>query len=101
MIASKTRIPVNKNGARFVNPLKDQLLHEIRQSGWLDGVAKNTKISYQHVWTMIDEMNHNTRFGMNLNQKAKRTEEKKRIESMLILNEIKKVVDQINAEMYL
>jgi hypothetical protein len=101
MIASKTRIPVNENGARFVNPLKDQLLHEIKQNGWLNGVAKNTEISYQHVWSMIDEMNRNTYFGVNLKPKTKRIEEQKRIESMLILNEIKKVVDQINAEIYL
>ena len=49
---------LNKNDATsFLDPLKTQLLQEIMQTGSLSGAAKNLKISYQHAWTMIDEMN--------------------------------------------
>ena len=57
MIEVECHISIKKDGVMFLNPLKTQLLQEIKKSGSLSGAAKEMNISYQHVWTMIDEMN--------------------------------------------
>jgi molybdate transport system regulatory protein len=58
MIEVECHISIKKDGNCFLGPVKTELLHEIMQSGSLSGAAKKLKISYQHAWTMIDEMNH-------------------------------------------
>lgn len=50
-------ISIKKDGNCFLNPIKTELLKEIIQNGSLSGAAKKLKISYQHAWNMIDEMN--------------------------------------------
>lgn len=57
MIEVECTISIKKNGTTFLGPVKTELLNEIRNSGSLSGAAKKLKISYQHAWTMIDEMN--------------------------------------------
>ena len=57
MIEVECHISIRKDGNCFLSPMKTGLLNEIRRSGSLTGAAKKLKISYQHAWTMIDEMN--------------------------------------------
>lgn len=57
MIEVDCHISIKKNGICFLGAMKTELLHEIIQSGSLSGAAKKLKISYQHAWTMIEEMN--------------------------------------------
>jgi len=57
MIEVECHISIRKDGSCFLSPVKTGLLHEIKQNGSLSGAAKKLKISYQHAWTMIDEMN--------------------------------------------
>jgi len=57
MIEVDCQISVKRNGSCFLSPVKTELLQEIKQTGSLSGASKKLKISYQHAWTMIDEMN--------------------------------------------
>jgi molybdate transport system regulatory protein len=57
MIEVECQILIRKEGICFLSPVKSLLLHEIKQCGSLSGAAKKLKISYQHAWVMIDEMN--------------------------------------------
>lgn len=57
MIEVECLISIKKNGYGFLSPVKTELLNEIIQCGSLSGAAKKLKISYQHAWTMIVEMN--------------------------------------------
>ncbi len=57
MIEVECLIAIKKDGTNFLNPLKIELLQEIRNKGSLNGASKKMHISYQHVWNMIDEMN--------------------------------------------
>ena len=57
MIEVKCHISIKKDGACFLDHYKTGLLNEIMQNGSLSAAAKKLKISYQHAWTMIDEMN--------------------------------------------
>jgi molybdate transport system regulatory protein len=57
MIEVECHISIKKGGKCFLGPAKTELLKEIIQCGSLSGAAKKLKISYQHAWNMIDEMN--------------------------------------------
>ena len=57
MIEVDCHISIKKNGKCFLEAAKTELLKEIIQSGSLSGAARKLKISYQHAWNMIDEMN--------------------------------------------
>jgi molybdate transport system regulatory protein len=57
MIEIECHISIKKNGNCFLGATKIELLKEIIKSGSLSGAAKKLKISYQHAWNMIDEMN--------------------------------------------
>lgn len=57
MIEVECHISIKKNGYCFLNPSKTALLLQILKCGSLNGAAKELKISYQHAWTMVDEMN--------------------------------------------
>lgn len=107
MIIVECQISVKKDGYYFLGPLKTELLNEIRQSGSLSGAAKKLKISYQHAWTMIDEMNriapspivNKQRGGIN-GGGAEISDYGEKIlrEYKTIENQLSKFVDQINAE---
>ncbi len=110
MIEIECHISIKKNGVPFLNPLKTELLKEIRQNGSLSGAAKKMQISYQHVWTLIDEMNRVSPSPLVLKQRGGAngggTSVSDYGERMLreyneIQNEIKKVVNQINVEINL
>jgi molybdate transport system regulatory protein len=57
MIEIKCHIDILKNGTAFLDSPKTSLLHEIDFHGSLSSAAKHLKISYQHAWNIIDEMN--------------------------------------------
>lgn len=110
MIEVECHISIKKDGVYFLNPLKTQLLEEIRKSGSLSSAAKKMEISYQHVWTLIDEMNRiaplplvlKQRGGANGGGTAVSDYGERMIREYLIIQaEINKVVAQINVEINL
>ena len=110
MIEVECHISIKKDGESFLGPAKTELLYEIIQSGSLRGAAKKLKISYQHAWTMIDEMNRiapeplviKQRGGANgggaeiSNYGTRILKEFRQIEA-----QVKKLVNQINVEINL
>jgi molybdate transport system regulatory protein len=110
MIEVECHISIKKDGTGFLNPLKTQLLQEIRNNGSLSSAAKEMGISYQHVWTMIDEMNRIAPSPLVFKQRGGANGggtsisdygERMLREYLIIQAEIKKVVDQINVEINL
>jgi molybdate transport system regulatory protein len=110
MIEVECHISIKKDGVNFLNPLKTELLNEIRKCGSLNSAAKNMEISYQHVWTMIDEMNRQApsplvtkqRGGANGGGTAVSDYGERMLrEYLMIQAQIKKMVDQINIEINL
>lgn len=107
MIEVECHISIKKDGICFLGPVKTELLKEIRQSGSLSGAAKKLKISYQHAWTMIDEMNRfapeplvNKQRGGVHGGGAEISSYGEKIlqEYKMIEAQFKKIVDQINVE---
>jgi len=107
MIEVDCHISIKKNGTCFLGPVKTDLLREIKQSGSLSGAAKKLKISYQHAWTMIEEMNRiapeplvNLKRGGANGGGAEISAYCERIlqEYRLIEAQVKKLVKQINVE---
>ena len=110
MIEVECHISIKKDRVVFINPLKTQLLQEIRKSGSLSGAAKEMEISYQHVWTMIDEMNRSAPSPLVIKQRGgangggtaiSEYGERMLREYQIIQAEIQKVVNQINVEINL
>jgi molybdate transport system regulatory protein len=110
MIEVEAQISIKREGAVFLNPVKVGLLNEIVQSGSLSAAAKKLKISYQHAWSMINEMNLNAPEPLVIKQRggingggAELSEYGKRIlnEYKLIHETVKKMVGQINVEINL
>jgi molybdate transport system regulatory protein len=58
MIEVECRISIKKDGVSFLDPVKTELLNEIKRSGSLNAAAKKLQISYQNAWTKINEMNN-------------------------------------------
>ncbi|HZL09333.1 MAG TPA: winged helix-turn-helix domain-containing protein [Prolixibacteraceae bacterium] len=107
MIEVECHISVKKDGTCFLSPVKTELLNEIRQSGSLSGAAKKLKISYQHAWTMIEEMNRSAPEPLVIKQRGGANGggaeisaygEKILKEYRIIEAQVKKLVDQINVE---
>lgn len=110
MIEVESHISIKKEGISFLDPLKIELLTEIKQLGSLSQAAKKLQISYQHVWTLIDEMNRISPSPLVLKQRGGINGGGTAIsdygEQMLreyksIQSEINKIVDQINVEINL
>lgn len=57
MIEVESQISIKKDGVCFLNPVRTALLNEIKNCGSLNKAAKTLKISYQHAWKMISEIN--------------------------------------------
>ncbi|MBK8806752.1 MAG: winged helix-turn-helix domain-containing protein [Bacteroidales bacterium] len=57
MIEVDCHISIKKNGISFLNAVRTELLKEVALCGSLSAAAKKLKISYQHAWNMIDDMN--------------------------------------------
>jgi molybdate transport system regulatory protein len=58
MIEVESQLVIRKDGKCFLDAKKTELLKEIARNGSLSSAAKKLHISYQHAWTMIQEMNH-------------------------------------------
>ncbi|MBW8327416.1 MAG: winged helix-turn-helix domain-containing protein [Prolixibacteraceae bacterium] len=110
MIEVECQISIKKDGTCFLGPVKTELLNEIRKSGSLSSAAKNMKISYQHVWTMIDEMNRIAPEPLVIKQRGgthgggtavSGYGERLLRDYQMIQAQIKKMVDQINVEINL
>ncbi|WP_044117940.1 winged helix-turn-helix domain-containing protein [Alkaliflexus imshenetskii] len=57
MIEIICHIDILKNGTAILDGTKTSLLKQINALGSLSSAAKQLKISYQHAWNMVDEMN--------------------------------------------
>ena len=110
MVEVECHISIKKNGRCFLSPSKTELLHEIILCGSLSGAAKKLKISYQHAWVLIDEMNKVAPSPLVIKQRggvngggAVISSYGERIlrEYKLIETQIKKLVNQINVEINL
>ncbi len=110
MIEVEAQIAIKRNGIAFLNPTKIKLLNEIVRSGSLRAAAKSLKVSYQHAWTMINEMNLSAPQPLVLKQRggtngggAVLSEYGNRImkEYQLINETVNKMVGQINVEINL
>jgi len=110
MIEVEAQISIKRDGITFLNPVKIALLKEIVQSGSLSAAAKKLTISYQHAWTMIDEMNRTAPEPLVIKQRggtngggAEISEYGKRImkDYQQINETVKKIVGQINVEINL
>lgn len=110
MIEVEWQISIKKNGNCFLSAAKAELLAEIIQSGSLSGAAKKLKISYQHAWNMINEMNRLAPEPLVIKQRGgangggaeisaygiRILQEYRQIEA-----QVKKLVNQINIEINL
>lgn len=101
------QVGTRKKGSVFINPLKNELLREIRKGDLISPVNQGMGISYQHVWEMIDSMTKSIPDSFLINLEGKKTphssskfgnDDKKLWENRIILAELKKVVAQINVE---
>jgi len=110
MIEVEAQISIKRDGITFLNPVKTELLNEIKQNGSLSAAAKKLKISYQHAWTMIEEINRTAPEPLVMKQRggtngggAEISEYGKRImkEYQLINETVSKMVGQINVEINL
>lgn len=110
MIEVECHISIKKDGFCFLGPSKAALIDEVVRCGSLKGAANNLKISYQHAWNMIEEMNRLAPEPLILKQRGgangggaeisvygqRILREYKQIEAM-----VKKMVGQINMEINL
>jgi len=110
MIEVEAQISIKRDGVAFLNPVKTALLNEIVRSGSLNAAAKSLNVSYQHAWTMINEMNQTAPQPLVLKQRggnngggAELSEYGKRIvkEYQIINETVNRMVGQINVEINL
>lgn len=110
MIEVECHISIKKDGVCFLNPVRTALLKAIRTTGSLNSAAKLQKISYQHAWSMINDMNTTAPEPLVAKQRggahgggAVITAYGERIlnEYDLILKQINKTVSQVNVEINL
>jgi molybdate transport system regulatory protein len=101
---------IKRNGRQLLGPGKIFLLREIHRGGSLRTAAKELKMSYQHAWTIIDEMNQVAPYPVVIKQRggaggggAVLTEYGKRIlsEFQLIESEVQKFLKRLNTEINL
>lgn len=110
MIEVECHISIKKDGVCFLNPVRTAFLKAVRTVGSLNSAAKLQKISYQHAWAMINDMNISAPEPLVAKQRggahgggAVITAYGERIlnEYDLILRQISKTVDQVNVEINL
>jgi molybdate transport system regulatory protein len=110
MIEVECHISIKKDNSSFLDHVKIDLLLQIKQIGSLSGAAKKCNISYQHAWTIIDEMNKTAPQPLVIKQRggingggAEITQYGENIlrEYYLIQAQIQKLVDQINVDINL
>ncbi|MEN9443735.1 MAG: hypothetical protein RIS47_625 [Bacteroidota bacterium] len=107
MLKIECKIAVQKDGENFLSPAKIALLREIAESGSLRSAAKSLKISYQHAWNLIDEMNKLSTAPIVIKHRggsngggAEISESGKRLiwEYQQIESEIQRLVQKLNVE---
>jgi len=110
MIEVECHISIKKDGVCFLNPLKIELLKVIKSEGSLNSAAKFLKISYQHAWDLINEINSSApeplvtkrRGGANGGGAVVTTYGERIIKEYdSILKQVNKTVDQVNVEINL
>ena len=110
MVEVECHISIHKNGNNFLAPPKIELLQGIMEHGSLRSAAKKLKISYQHAWTMIDEINRAAPSPLVIKQRggvngggAEITSYGNKMlkEYKLIEAQVQKVIDQINVDINL
>lgn len=110
MIEVECHISIKKDGICFLDHVKTELLKMIKNTGSLNSAAKLLKISYQHAWNMINEMNNSApeplvikkRGGANGGGAAVTTYGERILKEYdLILKQINKTVKQVNVEINL
>ena len=104
------QIFVKRDGRQLLGPGKIILLREIHRSGSMRMAAKELKMSYQHAWSIIDEMNQVAPYPVVIKQRggtggggATLTEYGKRIlsEFQIIEAEVQKFLKRLNTEINL
>ena len=110
MINVDCQISIKKNGISFLDHSKIELLTQIKQSGSLSAAAKKCTMSYQHAWTIINDINNAAPEPLVIKQRggnngggAELTSYGQKIiaEYFLIKAQLQKYVDQINVEINL
>lgn len=110
MIEVEVNISIKRDGIVFLNPVKTALLHEIKQCGSLSKAVQKLNISYQHAWTMIDEINRTAPEPLVIKQRGGINGGGTEIsgygakilkEYQLINDTVGKIVGQINVEINL
>ena len=110
MVEVECHISIKKNGICFLDPIKTDLLRQIKQTGSLRAAALSLKISYQHAWTMIDTMNAVAPEPLVVKQRGgtngggaiiSNYGEKILKDYQLIQEQFQKLVNQINVEINL
>lgn len=110
MIEVQCHISIIRDGTCLLSPGKTDLLNEIKQNGSLSSAAKNLKISYQHAWTMIDEINRTAPEPLVIKQRGGANGGGAEISGYgikilrdysLIEAQVKKLINQINVDINL
>jgi|ERR1035437_3420771 molybdate transport system regulatory protein len=110
MIDVDCHISIKKNGVCFLDPTKIDLLTQIKQSGSLRAAAKKCSISYQHAWTIINDLNNAAPEPLVIKQRGgsngggaelSHYGQKIILEYYLIKDQLQKQVDRINVEINL
>lgn len=107
MIEVDCHISISRNGNCFLDKTKIELLYGVIHSGSLNKAARKLRISYQHAWNMIDEMNKSAALPLVIKKRggangggAELSNYGMKIirEYKLIEEQVRKTINQINVE---
>ena len=110
MIEVACQISIKRDGANFLGNAKIELLEATVREGSLSAAAKALKISYQHAWNLIDDMNSSAPEPLIIKQRggangggAEISDYGKRVvkDYRMIEAQVAKLIGQINTEMNL
>lgn len=110
MIEVACQISIKRDGANFLGNAKIELLEAIVREGSLSAAAKTLKISYQHAWNLIDDMNSSAPEPLIIKQRggangggAEISDYGRRVvkDYRMIEAQVAKLIGQINTEMNL
>jgi len=57
MLQAECHITIKRNGVVLLDPLKTDLLHELKRTGRLHAAAAKLNITYQQASDLVDELN--------------------------------------------
>ncbi len=110
MIEVACHVLIKRDGVCILGPVKTNLLREISKTGNLSEAAKVLDISYQHAWTMVEEMNKQAPNALVIKQRGGVSGgsttvsdygERVLQEYGLIEAQVQKMMNQINVEINL